>query len=79
MAGSKPAMTEESTSTAAGILWQGRSDEADQEMVLLLSHGSKIAERNGVSVQESTTDLTRLCTELKGILLFTGIQPVSQR
>jgi hypothetical protein len=48
------------------LLWHGRPEEADQEIVLLLSHGSKIAERNGVSVQESTTDLTRLCRELKG-------------
>ncbi len=48
------------------LLWHGRPDDADQEMVLLLDHGSKIAERNGVSVQESTNDLTRLCTELKG-------------
>jgi hypothetical protein len=48
------------------LLWHGRPDEADQEIVLLFGQGSKIAERNGVSVQESTNDLTRLCTELKG-------------
>ena len=48
------------------LLWHGRPDEADREIVLLFGQGSKIAERNGVSVQESTNDLTRLCTELKG-------------
>ena len=48
------------------LLWHGRPDEADQEIVLLFGQGSKIAERNGVSVQESTNDLTRLCKELKG-------------
>lgn len=48
------------------LLWHGRQDQADQEIVLLMGRGSKIAERNGVSVQESTNDLTRLCTELKG-------------
>lgn len=48
------------------LLWHGRQDQADQEIVLLMGHGSKTAERNGVSVQESTNDLTRLCTELKG-------------
>jgi hypothetical protein len=48
------------------LLWHGRPDEADQEIVMLLGHGSKVAERNGLSVQESTNDLTRLCTQLKG-------------
>lgn len=48
------------------LLWHGRPDEADQEIVLLMGHGSKIADRNGVSVQESTNDLLRLCKELKG-------------
>ena len=46
--------------------WHGRADEADQEIALLSGHGSKIAERNGVPVQESTKDLTRLCMELQG-------------
>jgi hypothetical protein len=48
------------------LLWHGRQDQADQEIVLLMGRGNKIAERNGVSVQEPTNDLTRLCTELKG-------------
>jgi hypothetical protein len=48
------------------LLWHSRRDQADQEIVLLIGQGSKIGERNGVSVQESTNDLTRLCTELKG-------------
>ena len=48
------------------LLWHGRPDEADREIVLLFGQGSKIAERNGVSVQESTNDLQRLCSELKG-------------
>jgi hypothetical protein len=48
------------------LLWHGRQNQADQEIAVLLGHGSKIVERNGVSVQESTNDLTRLCKELKG-------------
>src|SRR6202020_2561677 len=48
------------------LLWLGRPDDADQEIVVLLGHGSKIAERNGISVQETTNDLQRLCSELKG-------------
>jgi hypothetical protein len=48
------------------LLWHGRQDQADQEIAVLLGHGSKIVERNGASVQESTNDLTRLCKELKG-------------
>jgi hypothetical protein len=48
------------------LLWHGRPDDADQEIVSLLGHAAKIAERNGLSVQESTNDLTRLGTELKG-------------
>ena len=48
------------------LLWHGRPDKADQEIVLLLGHGGKIVERNGMSVQESTNDLTRLCKELQG-------------
>jgi hypothetical protein len=48
------------------LLWHGRQGQADQEIVLLLGHGSKIVEQNGMSVQESTNDLTRLCKELKG-------------
>jgi hypothetical protein len=48
------------------LLWHGRADEADQEIALLSGHGSKIAERNGVPVQESTKDLSRLCKERKG-------------
>jgi len=48
------------------LLWHGRPVDADEEIVLLLGHGSKIAERNGISVQESTNDLQRLCSELKG-------------
>jgi hypothetical protein len=48
------------------LLWHGRPVDADEEIVLLLGHGSKIAERNGISVQESMNDLQRLCSELKG-------------
>jgi hypothetical protein len=48
------------------LLWHGRTADADEEIVLLLGHGSKIAERNGMSVQESTNDLQRLSTEPKG-------------
>jgi len=48
------------------LLWHGRQDQADQEIVLLLGHGGKIAERNGMSVHESTNELTRLCKELQG-------------
>jgi len=48
------------------LLWHGRPDDADQEIALLVDHGSKIPERNGVSVRESTNDLTRLCKELQG-------------
>jgi hypothetical protein len=48
------------------LLWHGRPNHADQEVILLLGHGSKIAEQNGMSVHESTNDLRRLCTELKG-------------
>jgi hypothetical protein len=48
------------------LLWHGRPDDADQEIVSLLGHASAISEQNGASVQESTNDLTRLCTELKG-------------
>jgi hypothetical protein len=48
------------------LLRHGRPDEADQEIVLLLNHGRKIADRNGVFVQESTNDLQRLCKELQG-------------
>ncbi len=46
------------------LLWHGRPNQADQEIVLLLGHGSKIAERNGMSVHESTNDLRRLGKEL---------------
>ena len=45
---------------------RSRDDEADQEIVLLLNRGRKIADRNGVFVQESTNDLQRLCKELRG-------------
>ena len=48
------------------LLWHGRPNQADQAIVLLLGHGSKIAERNGISVQEPANDLNRLCKELKG-------------
>jgi hypothetical protein len=48
------------------LLWHGRPDDADQEIVLLIGHGSKIIERNGVCVQEPANDLSRLCKELKG-------------
>jgi hypothetical protein len=36
-----------------------------QEISLLLGCGSKIAVRDGMSAQESTNDLARLCTDLK--------------
>jgi hypothetical protein len=48
------------------LLWHGRPDEADREIVLLLGHGRKIAERNGVPYEEATNDLTRFCKDLRG-------------
>jgi hypothetical protein len=48
------------------LLWHGRPDKAEQEIVLLSGHAGKIAERNGMSVQDSTNDLPRLCKELQG-------------
>ena len=30
------------------LLWHGRPGDADREIVLLIGHGSKIVERNGV-------------------------------
>ena len=57
---------QESIERIRHLLWHGRQDDADQEIVLLLGQAAKIAERNGLSVQPSTNDLTRLCTELKG-------------
>ncbi len=48
------------------LLWHGRQEAADQEIALLLRHGRKIAERNGVPVHEATNDLTRLCKDLLG-------------
>ena len=48
------------------LIWHGRQDQADLEIALLSGYGRKIAERNGVFVQESTNDLTRLCKELQG-------------
>jgi hypothetical protein len=48
------------------LLWHGRPNQAAREIVLLFGQGNKIAERNGMSVQEATNDLARLCTELKG-------------
>jgi hypothetical protein len=48
------------------LFWHGRQDRADQEIVLLLGHGSKIAEQNGVPYQESTNVLSRLCKDLQG-------------
>jgi len=48
------------------LLWHGPPDKADQEIVLLLGHSGKIAERSGMSVHESTNNLTRLCKDLQG-------------
>jgi hypothetical protein len=48
------------------LLWHGRQDQADQEIVLLLGQGSKIVEQNGVQYQGSKNDLTRLCKDLQG-------------
>ena len=42
------------------LLWHGRQDQADREIVLLLGHGSKIVEQNGVPYRGPTNDLTRL-------------------
>ena len=41
------------------------SADTDRGIVLLLGHGSKIAERNGMSVQESANHLQRVSMELR--------------
>ena len=47
------------------LLWHGRQEQADQELVLLLGHGLEIAARNGELHQASVNDLRRLCHELR--------------
>jgi hypothetical protein len=48
------------------LLWHGRQEQADQELVLPLGHGPEIAARNGEPHQASVNDLRRLCTDLRG-------------
>ncbi len=47
------------------LLWHGRQEQADQELVLLLGCGLEIAARNREPHQASANDLRRLCTELR--------------
>ena len=47
------------------LLWYGRQEQVDQELVLQLGHGLEIAARNGELHQASVNDLRRLCHELR--------------
>ncbi len=54
---------------ARHLLWHGRSGKANEELIRFMNHAADITLRNGDQHLATTTDLRRLCADLRGYVL----------